>query len=104
MTYLNVLAQIHITKQPKSIVTTEKEHVIFTATATGPANDHFTYKWVKEKGNLICNVTDEQYTPALTLLTVKPGDSGLYYCIVKNQWNMTKKSNVAFLKVICACT
>ena len=100
----NVLAPIYITNQPKSVVTTEKEHVTFTISATGPANDRFTYKWVKEKGDLTSDVTDEQFTPAFTLLAVKPSYSGLYYCIIKNQWNMVKKSNIAFLKVICACT
>ena len=86
------------------MVTTENEDVTFTVAATGPGNDRYTYKWVKERGDLICDVTNEQYTPVLTLPAVKPENSGLYYCIVKNQWNVTKKSNLAFIKVICACT
>ena len=85
-------------------MTTEKEDVTFTIAATGPTSDRYTYKWVKEKGDLICDVTVEQYAPALTLPAVKPDNNGLYYCIVKNQWNVTKKSNLVFLKVICACT
>ena len=85
-------------------MTTENENVTFTVAAIGPVNDRFTYKWVKEKGDLICDVTAEQYTPALILPAVKPDNSGLYHCIVKNQWNVTKKSNLAFLKVICTCT
>ena len=86
-------------------MTNEEKDVNFAVTATGPADDHLTYQWVKEKGGLMSNVTDEQYTPNLTIQAVKPSDSGLYYCTIKSKWNATKKSNLAFLKVICkSCT
>ena len=83
------------------MVTSEEKDVTFTVTASGPVDDHLTYQWVKEKGGLMSNVTDEQYTPNLTIQAVKPSDSGLYYCTVKSKWNAMKRSNMAFLKVIC---
>ena len=86
------------------MVSTENEDVIFTLTATGPTHDQFTYQWVKEKGGVMSVVADEQHIPNLTIPAVKSYDSGLYYCIVKNKWNMTEKSHMAFLKVICTCT
>ena len=82
------------------MIATGKEAITFTVAATGPADSHFTYQWIKEKGVLMSNVTDVQYTPILTIKAVKPSDSGLYYCTVKNQWNISKNSNKAFLKVI----
>ena len=86
------------------MVSTENEDVIFTLTATGPTHDQFTYKWVKEKGGVMSVVADEKHIPNLTIPAVKSYDSGLYYCIVKNKWNMTEKSLMAFLKVIYTCT
>ena len=82
-------------------MTTETEDVTFTISATGPGSDRYTYQWKKKMGNSLFNVTEEQSTPDLPMLAVNPGNSGLYFCIVKNQWNITKKSNMAFLKVVC---
>ena len=82
-------------------MTTETEDVTFTISATGPGSDQYTYQWKKKMGDSLSNVTEEQSTPDLPMLVVNPGNSGLYFCIVKNQWNITKKSNMAFLKVIC---
>ena len=85
------------------MVSIEEKDVTFTVTAIGPEHDPFTYQWIKEKGSLKCNVTDEQDTPTLTIQAAKTGDSGLYYCIVKNKWKSEKESSKAFLKVICKC-
>lgn len=84
-------------------MTVEKADITFAVTATGPGNDQFTYQWIKEKDNFILNVTDEEYSPSFTISSVKLDNSGIYYCIVRNQWNITKKSNKAFLKVTCKC-
>ena len=80
---------------------TEKQDITLAVTATGLGNDHFTYQWIKEKDDSISSITDEQYTSSLTIKVAKESDSGLYYCKVKNKWNIQNKSNKAFLKVIC---
>lgn len=65
-----------IVTQPRDSSTVPGSPVVFRVTASGTA---LTYQWQKN-GNNLTNET----SATLTITSVKPSDSGVYTCIVKN--------------------
>ena len=68
-----------------------------SVTADGPGKDMFTYQWKKKDGALLPKVAGRK---TLTISSVQSSDSGLYYCIIMNEWKNMTKSNEAIVKVL----
>ena len=92
---------IVITVQPKNQIINSKDEAVFSLAADGQGSDQYTYQWVKQNAKLVSvNVAPVQSTSRFTISSAKSDDSGIYYCIVRNQQNMQKKSIKVFLKVL----
>ena len=70
-------------------------------TARGTGRRSFTYEWKKVGSDSLSDYASEGNSTELTITSVKSSDSGLYYCIVTNQWEIMVKSNNATVNVLC---
>ena len=66
----------------------------------GPGSDNFTYEWKKVGVDELPDSVRGN-TQNLTIRSVMPSDSGLYYCVVMNQWGRVVKSRNATVNVLC---
>ena len=69
--------------------------------ARGVGRDLFTYEWRKVGSNSLPNTASGGNSTELIITPVSPSDSGLYYCIVINQWGNMLKSDTAVVNVFC---
>ena len=61
----------------------------------------FTYQWKKVGSDLLPDTASGENSARLTITSVSPSDSGIYYCIVMNQWGNTEQSDNATVNVLC---
>ena len=61
----------------------------------------FTYQWKKVGSDSLPNTASGENSTQLTITLVTPSDSGLYYCIVMNQWGNVEESDNATVNVLC---
>jgi hypothetical protein len=73
-----------VTTQPQDTTTTPGTSILFKVVAKGTA---LTYQWQKN-GNVIPQATSSTYT----ISSVKPSDSGVYSCIIKNSCGQVTSS------------
>ena len=74
---------------------------MLSITARGPGRNSFTYEWKKVGSDSLPDTVSGGDSTELTITSVKSSDSGLYYCIVMNQWGNMVKSNNATVNVLC---
>ena len=90
--------------QPISVTLGEGDKLALYLVAEGPGSNNFTYKWRKVGNDTLPATTEGGSTQNLTITSVTSSDSGLYYCIVMNQWGNMVKSNNATVNVLCKLT
>ena len=56
-----------------------------------PNNDNFNYKWIK-KNNILPSRAQGVYTSQLTIVNLKPEDSGDYQCVMSNSTGIISSS------------
>ena len=86
---------------PKGVTVSEGDSVVLNIDARGPGRSSFTYEWKKVGSDSLPNTASGGNLTKLTITSVTSSDSGLYYCIVINQWGNMVKSNNATVNVLC---
>ena len=87
--------------QPGDVIVGEDDTVVLSVDAVGVGRDSFTYEWKKVRSDSLPDTASGGNLTELTITSVTQSDSGLYYCIVMNQWNNMVKSNNATVNVLC---
>ena len=101
---LNLIGDINIRMQPKDVIVAKDNKVDLGINARGPGRAMFTYQWKKVGSDSLPDTASGEYSPKLTITSVTPTDSGLYYCIVMNQWGNIVQSDSATVNVLCELT
>ena len=99
----NILWSIHLGKPSPPVVLTDR---VVNLTVNNynltmkcsPDNDNFNYKWIKKNGTLPLRVWGAN-TSQLTIVNIKPEDSGDYQCVISNSTG-TISSNFSAVRVI----
>ena len=86
---------------PRDITVSEGGTVILNIVASGAGRTLFTYEWKKVGSNSLPDTASGGNSTELTIASITTSDSGLYYCIVMNQWRNMVKSNNATVNVLC---
>ena len=86
--------------QPRDVTVSESGRVVLSIDARGVRRNSFTYEW-KKVGSTLPDTASGGNLTVLTITSVTSSDSGLYYCIVMNQWGNMVKSNNATVNVLC---
>ena len=87
--------------QPKDVIVSEGGTVVLNVVARGTGRKSFTYEWKKVGSDSLPDTASGGNSTELTITSVTSSDSGLYYCIVMNQWGNMVKSNNATVNVLC---
>ena len=101
MSESNITDYIAVSHQPESVKVPINGLTNLSIIASGPGSDHFTYKWMKLGSNSLPSSVSGGNTLHLHFASVSPSDSGLYYCIVENQWGRKVSSNYGKIDVLC---
>ena len=94
--HVSLLGPITIVRQPQSTTAATGSNVTISITAQGYG---LKYLWKKHYGLLSSNIVG-QYSPYLNITSVTHNDDGEYYCVVKDHWGHTVKSQKAMLAVL----
>ena len=86
---------------PEDVTVSEGGTVVLSVDARGTGRRSFTYEWKKVGSNSLPDTANGGNSTELTITSVTSSDSGLYYCIVINQWGNMVKSNNATVNVLC---
>ena len=86
---------------PKNVTVSENGTVVLSVDAGGIRRKSFTYEWKKVGNDSLPDTASGGNSTELTITSVTSSDSGLYYCIVMNQWGTMVKSNNAAVNVLC---
>ena len=86
---------------PRDITVSEGGTVVLSIDTRGPGKQLFTYEWKKVGSDSLPDTTSGGNSRELTIVSVTSSVSGLYYCIVMNQWGNMVKSNNATVNVLC---
>ena len=86
---------------PKNVTVSEDGTVKLSVDAGGVRRRSFTYEWKKVGSDSLPDNASGGNSIELTITSVTSSDSGLYYCIVINQWGTMVKSNNAAVNVLC---
>ena len=86
---------------PRDITVSEGDKVILSIDARGAGRNLFTYEWKKVGSDSLPDTASGGNLAELTITSVTSSDSGLYYCVVMNQWGNMVKSNNATVNVLC---
>ena len=87
--------------QPEDVIVSEGHTVVLSIDARGEGKDSFTYEWKKVGSDSLPDTASGGNSTEFTITSVSPSDSGLYYCIVMNQWEAMVKSNNVTVNVLC---
>ena len=87
--------------QPKDVTVSEGGVVLLNITASGVGRNSFTYEWKKVGSDSLPDTASGGNSTELMITSVTSSDSGLYYCIVMNQWGNMVKSDNATVNVLC---
>ena len=98
---LNLIENLRISMHPNDITVSEGDTVVLSTAAEGTRKGLFTYKWKKVGSDSLRDTARGGNSAELTITSVTSSDSGLYYCIVMNQWGTMVKSNNATVNVLC---
>ena len=87
--------------QSKSITVAEGNELDLGINARGPGRAMFTYQWKKVGSDSLPDTASGTNSTQLTITSITPTDSGIYYCIVMNQWGNMVQSDNATVNVLC---
>ena len=86
---------------PEDVIISEGGTIVLSIDARGTGKKSFTYEWKKVGSDSLPDTASGENSTELTITSVTSSDSGLYYCIVMNQWGNMVKSNNATVNVLC---
>ena len=69
--------------------------------ARGPGKAMFTYQWKRVGNDSLPDTASGANLTQLTITSISPSDSGMYYCIVMNQWGNRVQSDNTIMNVLC---
>lgn len=92
---------IIFTQHPQSVTLATGNMLNLSVTAIGPGNNNFTYQWKRRDDASLPSRANGIRTSNLMITSVTTSDSGSYYCIVMNQWGITRQSSDALVNVWC---
>ena len=69
--------------------------------ASGPGRKMFTYQWKRVGSDSLPDTASGENSAQLTITSITPSHSGIYYCIVMNQWGNRVQSDSATVNVLC---
>ena len=84
---------------PRNVTVSDGGKVVLSINAKGRGS--FTYEWKKVGSDSLPDTASGGNSTELTITSITSSDSGLYYCIVMNQWGTMVKSNNATVNVLC---
>ena len=87
--------------QTKDVTVAKDNKVDLSINASGPGNTMFTYQWKKVGSDSLPDTASGGNSAQLTISSITPTDSGVYYCIVMNQWGNMVQSDNATVNVLC---
>ena len=87
--------------QPQDVTVAKGNKVDLSIDARGPGRTMFTYQWKKVGSDSLPDTASGGNTAQLTITSISPSDSGMYYCIVMNQWGNMVQSDNATVNVLC---
>ena len=97
----NLTDDLNVKMQSKNIVVSKGGTIFLRVNATGVGKDMFTYQWKKVGNDSLPNTASRGNSTRLTITSISPYDSGMYYCIVMNQWGNMVQSDNATVNVLC---
>jgi len=97
----NITDYIAVSHQPESVKVPINGLTNLSIIASGPGSDHFRYKWIKLGSSSLPSSVSGGNTSYLHFTSTTPSDSGLYYCIVENQWGRKVSSNYGKVDALC---
>ena len=87
--------------QSKYITASIGGTVVLSINATGVGKNMFAYQWKKVGSDSLPDTASGGNSTQLTITSISPSDSGMYYCIVMNQWGNMVQSDNATVNVLC---
>ena len=87
--------------QPNNVTVAKGNKVDLRINAIGPGRTMFTYQWKKVGSDSLPDTASGRNSTQLTITSISPSDSGMYYCIVMNQWGNMVQSDNATVNVLC---
>ena len=98
---MNLTDDINIGTQPQDVTVAKGNKVDLSINARGPGRTMFTYQWKKVGSDLLPDTASGGNSAQLTISSITPTDSGVYYCIVMNQWGNRMQSDSVTVNVLC---
>ena len=87
--------------QEKNVTVAKGNELNLNINASGPGRTMFTYQWKRVGSDSLPNTASGGNSPRLTITSISPSDSGMYYCIVMNPWGNMVQSDSATVNVLC---
>ena len=91
---------INIKTQPQDVTVAKGNKVDLSINAKGPGKRMFTYQWKKVGTDSLPDTASGENSAKLTITSISPSDSGMYYCIVMNSWGNMMQSDNATVNVL----
>ena len=98
---INLTDGLNVKMQSNYITASISGTVVLSVNATGVGKDMFTYQWKKVGNDSLPDTASGGNSTQLTITSISPSDSGMYYCIVMNQWGNMVQSDNATVNVFC---
>ena len=98
---INLTDGLNVEMQSKYVTVSIGAILVLSINTTGVGKDMFTYQWKKVGSNSLPDTASGGNSTQLTLTSISPSDSGMYYCIVMNQWGNMVQSDNATVNVLC---
>ena len=87
--------------QLKDVTVAKGNKVYLSINARGPGRTMFTYQWKRVGSDSLPDTASGENSANLTISSITPTDSGVYYCIVMNQWGNRVQSDNVTVNVLC---
>ena len=97
----NLTDDINIGMQPQNVTVAKGNKVDLSINARGPGRTMFTYQWKMVGSDSLPDTASGENSANFTITSIIPTDSGMYYCIVMNQWGNRVQSDNATVNVLC---
>ena len=97
----NLTDDINFEMQPQDVTVAKGNNVYLSINARGPGRKMFTYQWKKVGSDSLPDTASGENSAQLTITSITPSHSGMYYCIVMNPWGNRVQSDSVTLNVLC---
>ena len=87
--------------QAKDVTVAKGNELDLSINASGPGKTMFKYQWKRMGSDSLPDTASGGNSSRLTITSISPSDSGMYYCIVMNQWGNRKESDSVTVNVLC---